>query len=122
MIKAGKPSTARVDTPDDHLAAKLPLAAIPSKGAGGRRPVRRARDRGSRCGDHVAESRTVTVPVIVERDEDGVWCVHARLRPGVGAHGEGYTEEAALEDLREALTGLIEEFGVPRELSITVAA
>jgi predicted RNase H-like HicB family nuclease len=37
------------------------------------------------------------------------------------AHGEGSTEEAALEDLREALTGLIEEFGAPRELSITVA-
>ena len=65
---------------------------------------------------------TVTVPLVVERDEDGVWCAHAQLRPGVGAHGEGDTEEAALEDLREALTGLIEEFGVPRELSITVAA
>ncbi|BEL12779.1 hypothetical protein Q0Z83_109700 [Actinoplanes sichuanensis] len=59
----------------------------------------------------MAESRTVTVPVVVERDEDGVWCAHARLPPGVGAHGEGDTEEAALEDLREALTGLIEEFG-----------
>jgi predicted RNase H-like HicB family nuclease len=55
----------------------------------------------------VAESRTVTVPVVVERDEDGVWCAHAQLRPGVGAHGEGDTEEAALQDLREALTGLI---------------
>jgi hypothetical protein len=40
----------------------------------------------------------------------------------VGAHGEGDTEEAALEDLREALTDLIKEFGVHRELSITVAA
>ncbi|MET0418739.1 MAG: hypothetical protein ABW022_22215 [Actinoplanes sp.] len=38
------------------------------------------------------------------------------------AHGEGDTEEEALEDLREALIGLIEEFGVPRELSVTVAA
>jgi predicted RNase H-like HicB family nuclease len=70
----------------------------------------------------MAESRTVTVPVVVERDEDGVWCAHAQLRPGLGAHGEGETEEAALEDLRGALTGLIDEFGVPRELSITVAA
>jgi hypothetical protein len=51
-----------------------------------------------------------------------VWCAHAQLRPGLGAHGGGDTEEAALEDLRAALTGLIEEFGVPRELSITVAA
>ena len=70
----------------------------------------------------MAESHVVTVPVVVERDEDGVWCAHAQPRPGVGAHGEGDTEEAALDDLREALIGLIEEFGVPRELSITVAA
>jgi predicted RNase H-like HicB family nuclease len=68
------------------------------------------------------ESRTVTVPVVVECDEDGVWCAHAQLRPGLGAHGEGDTEEAALADLRQALTGLIEEFGAPRELSVTVAA
>ncbi|WP_436527295.1 type II toxin-antitoxin system HicB family antitoxin [Actinoplanes sp. HUAS TT8] len=70
----------------------------------------------------MAEIRTVTVPIVVEQDEDGVWCAHAQLRPGVGAHGEGDTEEAALDDLREALLGLIEEFGVPRELSVTVAA
>jgi predicted RNase H-like HicB family nuclease len=70
----------------------------------------------------LAESRTVTVPVVVERGEDALWCAHAQLRPGLGAHGEGDTEEAALEDLREALTGLIEEFGVPRELSVTIAA
>jgi predicted RNase H-like HicB family nuclease len=76
----------------------------------------------SRYGDFMAEGRTVTVPVVVERDENGVWCAHAQLRPGVGAHGEGDTEEAALDDLREALIGLIEEFGVPRELSVTLAA
>jgi predicted RNase H-like HicB family nuclease len=70
----------------------------------------------------MAEPRTVTLPVVVERDEDGVWCAHAQLRPGVGAHGEGGTEEAALDDLREALLGLIQEFGPPRELSITLAA
>jgi predicted RNase H-like HicB family nuclease len=64
----------------------------------------------------------VTVPFVVERDEDGTWCVHAPLRPGVGAHGEGDTEEGALDDLRQALRGLIEEFGVPRELSVTLAA
>ena len=62
------------------------------------------------------------MPVVVERDDDGVWCAHAQLRPSLGAHGEGETEEAALDDLREALAGLIEEFGVPRELSVTVAA
>ncbi|RSM69770.1 hypothetical protein DMB66_10320 [Actinoplanes sp. ATCC 53533] len=56
------------------------------------------------------------------RHASRVWCAHAQLRPGVGAHGGGDTEEAALEDLREALIGLIEEFGVPREPSVTVAA
>jgi predicted RNase H-like HicB family nuclease len=64
----------------------------------------------------------VSVPIVIEQEEDGVWCAHAQLRPGLGAHGEGDTEEAAGEDLREALTALIEEFGVPRELPITVAA
>ena len=39
----------------------------------------------------------------VEQDEDGVWCARAQLRPGVGAHGEGETAEAAIADLREAL-------------------
>lgn len=70
----------------------------------------------------MAETRSVTVPVVVEVDEDGVWCAHAQLLPGVGAHGEGATEAEALEDLRVALTGLVEEFGVPQELTITVAA
>ena len=60
------------------------------------------------------------MPVVVERDEDGVWCGHAQLRPGVGAHGQGTTADAALDDLRDALTGLVQEFGVPRVLSVTV--
>jgi len=62
------------------------------------------------------------VPYVVEVDEDGVWCAHAQLRPGVGAHGQGEDEAAAVADLREALTGLIDEFGVPKEMAITVAA
>jgi len=57
--------------------------------------------------------RAVHVPYIVEQDEDGVWCAHAQLRPGVGGHGEGDSPEAAVEDLREALEGLIAEFGPP---------
>ena len=87
-----------------------------------KRPARAWKPSWSRYGAFMAEVRTVTVPIVVERDEDGVWCAHAQLRPGVGAHGEGDTEEEALEDLRKALIGLIEEFGVPRELSVTVAA
>ena len=64
--------------------------------------------------------RVVHVPYTVEQDEDGVWCAHAQLRPNVGAHGEGDTEEAAIDDLREALGGLIQEFGAPDELTLTL--
>ncbi|HEY7489134.1 MAG TPA: hypothetical protein VH912_32145 [Streptosporangiaceae bacterium] len=65
-------------------------------------------------------SQVVHVPYTVEQDEDGVWCAHAQLRPQVGANGEGDTPEAAIADLREALIGLITEFGVPDELTLTV--
>ncbi|MHB1772038.1 MAG: hypothetical protein ACYCST_09895 [Acidimicrobiales bacterium] len=65
-------------------------------------------------------SRAVHVPYTVEQDEDGVWCAHAQLRPGVGANGEGATASAAIADLREALTGLVAEFGAPNELTLTV--
>jgi len=63
-------------------------------------------------------TRAVHVPYTVEQDEDGVWCAHAQLRPGVGANGEGDTREAAIADLREALIGLIAEFGPPDELTL----
>lgn len=63
-------------------------------------------------------SRAVHLPYTVEQDEDGVWCAHAQLRPGVGANGEGQTAEDAIADLREALVGLIAEFGVPDELTL----
>ena len=62
-------------------------------------------------------TRAVHVPYTVEQDEDGVWCAHAQLRPGVGANGEGETPEAAIEDLREALIGLIAEFGGSAEVT-----
>jgi predicted RNase H-like HicB family nuclease len=52
-------------------------------------------------------TRAVHVPYTVEQDEDGIWCAHAQLRPGVGANGEGDTAEAAVADLREALEGLV---------------
>jgi len=55
----------------------------------------------------------------VEQDEDGVLvCAHAQLRPGVGAHCQGDSREAAIADMREALIGLIAEFGVPDELTL----
>jgi predicted RNase H-like HicB family nuclease len=65
-------------------------------------------------------TRAVHVPYTVDQDEDGVWCAHAQLRPGVGANGEGNSREAAIADLREALMGLIAEFGPPQELTLTV--
>ena len=58
-------------------------------------------------------TRAVHLPYTVEQDEDGVWCAHAQLRLGVGAHGEGNSREGAIADLREALMGLIAEFGIP---------
>jgi predicted RNase H-like HicB family nuclease len=65
-------------------------------------------------------TRAVHVPYIVAQDEDGVWCAHAQLRPGVGANGEGDTLDAAVADLREALEGLVAEFGAPDELTLMV--
>lgn len=66
-------------------------------------------------------TKTVHIPVTVEQDEDGVWCAHAQLAPHVGANGEGDTREAAIDDLREALIGLIEVVGVPEEITFDVA-
>jgi predicted RNase H-like HicB family nuclease len=65
-------------------------------------------------------THAVHVPYTVEQDEDGVWCAHAQLRPGVGANGEGATRAEAVADLREALTGLVAEFGAPEELTLTI--
>jgi predicted RNase H-like HicB family nuclease len=65
-------------------------------------------------------TRAVHVPYTVEQDEDGLWCAHAQLRPGVGANGEGTTADDAVADLREALAGLVAEFGVPDELTLNV--
>jgi predicted RNase H-like HicB family nuclease len=71
-------------------------------------------------GESAAVTQDVHVPYTVDQDEDGVWCAHAQLRPGVGANGEGDSPEAAVADLREALAGLVAEFGVPDELTLTV--
>jgi hypothetical protein len=56
-------------------------------------------------------TRSLHVPFSLEQDEDGVWCAHAYLRPGVTVNGEGGSTEAAVDDLREALASVIAEFG-----------
>ena len=105
---------------------RLRVDAVGEQGVGrsvaGPLPVGRASYNGQ-VGSEGAEDMTqaVHVPYTLEQDEDGVWCAHAQLRPGVGANGEGPTAEAAVADLREALEGLIEEFGPPQELTIDVA-
>ena len=60
------------------------------------------------------------MPYAVEQDEDGVWCASAQLRPGVGAAGDGPTQEAAIADLREALEVLLDEVGPPDEMTLTL--
>jgi predicted RNase H-like HicB family nuclease len=62
----------------------------------------------------------VHVPYVVEQDEDGVWCASAQLRPGVGAVGDGPTQEAAIARLREALEVLLDEVGPPDGLTLTL--
>jgi hypothetical protein len=66
-------------------------------------------------------SRIVHVPYTLERDEDGVWCASALIRPGAGAVGDGITAEDAVADLRAALVALIAEIGAPEELTLEVA-
>jgi predicted RNase H-like HicB family nuclease len=79
-------------------------------------------DGGTRKIQEAHVPRTVHIPITVERDEDGVWCARAQPQPGVWAHGDGATREAAIDDLREALEGAIDEFGIPEEeLEVTVA-
>src|ERR1700729_1404220 len=65
-------------------------------------------------------TRVVHVPYVIEQDEDGVWCASALLRPGVGAVGDGATQEEAIADLRAGLELLIEEVGIPDELTLTL--
>jgi predicted RNase H-like HicB family nuclease len=65
-------------------------------------------------------TRVVHVPYVVEQDEDGVWCASAQLRPGVGAVGDGATQEQAIADLRTALEALLDVVGPSDELTLTL--
>jgi hypothetical protein len=67
--------------------------------------------------------RVVHVHYVAEQDEDSDgWRASALLRRGVAAYGEGETREEAIADLTSGLELLIEEVGVPDELTITFPA
>ena len=55
----------------------------------------------------------ITVELIPDPDEGGYT---ARL-PDIPAYGEGETEDAAIADLKEALRGYIETFGLDDALA-----
>jgi hypothetical protein len=65
-------------------------------------------------------TRVVHVTYTIEQDEDGAWCATSILRLGVGAVGEGATQEEAIADLRNALTALLEVVEPPNEMTVTL--
>ena len=75
---------------------------------------------GRRTCNNERVTRVVHVPYVVEQEEDGVWCASAQLRPGVGAVGDGSTQEEAIADLRTALEALLDVVGPPNELTLTL--
>lgn len=56
---------------------------------------------------------TLTIEIIPDPDEGGFT---ARL-PDIPAYGEGETEEAAIDDLKVAIRGYIDTFGLDDALS-----
>lgn len=50
----------------------------------------------------------LTIEILPDREQGGFT---ARL-PDIPAYGEGETEEAAIADLKEALQGYVEAFGI----------
>lgn len=53
--------------------------------------------------------------VILEEDEDGVYCVHVPSLPG--CHTQGKTKKDALENAREAIQCYLESLGKEGEIS-----
>jgi predicted RNase H-like HicB family nuclease len=56
---------------------------------------------------------SVTIEIIPDPEQGGFT---ARL-PDIPAYGEGETEEEAIADLREALAGYVEAFGIDDAMS-----
>lgn len=63
---------------------------------------------------------TVHVPYTVEQDEDGIWNAHAWLGESGGANGNGTSAEEAVADLREAVSMVLDEDGIPGQLAHTL--
>jgi predicted RNase H-like HicB family nuclease len=61
-------------------------------------------------------TRVIRVPYVAGQDEDGAWSASARLRPGVGAFGDGPTRETAFADLRAGLGLLLDVICGPGDL------
>jgi predicted RNase H-like HicB family nuclease len=61
----------------------------------------------------VSERRGITVEIIPDPEEGGFT---ARV-PDIPAYGEGETEDEAIADLKEALLGYIETFGLEDALA-----
>lgn len=105
-----------------HPEPELPGPCLPATPRnGGRGEVAASPGRHllpGRKGHNGRVTRVVHVPYTVKQDEDGVWCAAAMLRPGVGALGDGSTRDEAITDLRAGLLLLIEEVGIPDELSL----
>ena len=64
--------------------------------------------------------RAVHVPYTVIRTKTVSGVPTHSCAPVWGVNGEGDNREAAIADLREALEGLIAEFGAPQELTLTI--
>ncbi|MFC9691774.1 type II toxin-antitoxin system HicB family antitoxin [Kribbella sp. NPDC056951] len=64
--------------------------------------------------------REITIPFLVEQDENGAWAAQAALTPNAFANGQGDTREEAIEDLKSAIALLAEEVGIPEQLVVTV--
>ncbi len=64
--------------------------------------------------------RDIHVYYTVGQDENGSWSAAAALTPDAFANGQGDTREAAIADLRAAITLLVAEVGVPDRLVVAI--
>jgi hypothetical protein len=66
-------------------------------------------DLASRARTAIALHHARDVIVTSVQDQDGAWRAQAILAPGIAAHGDGETQQAAIDKCNEALDRLIDE-------------